>query len=53
MKTKYLKTYLLVLLLGTNFSCKDYLNVNPVSSVGPDQVFNNVANATLAVIGAY
>ena len=53
MKTKYLKTYLLALLLGTSFSCKDYLNVNPVSSVGPDQVFNNVANATLAVIGAY
>jgi len=53
MKTKYLKIYLLALLLGTSFSCKDYLNVNPVSSVGPDQVFSDVANATLAVIGAY
>ena len=53
MKTKYLKTYLLALLLGASFSCKDYLNVNPVSSVGPDQVFSDVANATLAVIGAY
>jgi hypothetical protein len=53
MKTKYLKTYILVLLLGTSFSCKDYLNVNPVSSVGPNQVFSDVSNATLAVIGAY
>ncbi len=53
MQTKYLKTYLLVLLLATSVSCKDYLNVNPVTSVGPDQVFNNVDNATLAVIGAY
>jgi len=53
MKTKYIKTYLLALLLGTSFSCKDYLNVNPVSSFGPDYVFSNVDNATLAVIGAY
>jgi hypothetical protein len=53
MNTKYLKTYLLIILLGTSFSCKDYLNVNPVSSVGPDKVFDTVDNATLAVIGAY
>ena len=53
MNTKYFKTYLLALLLVTSFSCKDYLNVNPVTSAGPDKVFSDVANTYLAVIGAY
>jgi len=54
MKMKYLKYFLLAVMgFGITFSCKDYLNVNPVSSFGPDYVFSNVDNATKAVIGAY
>ncbi len=34
-------------------SCKKYLEVEPVSSFGPDYVFNSVVNARTAVIGAY
>ena len=34
-------------------SCKKYLEVEPISSFGTDYVFDNVANAQKAVIGAY
>ena len=34
-------------------SCKHYLDLNPVSSFGPDVVFGTVANAQKAVLGAY
>jgi len=34
-------------------SCKHYLDLNPVSSFGPDAVFGTVANAQKAVLGAY
>ncbi len=34
-------------------SCKKYLEVEPLSSFGPDYVFDNVVNARTAVIGAY
>ncbi|GHN02322.1 starch-binding protein [Cytophagales bacterium WSM2-2] len=53
MKTNYLKYLLVLVACGITFSCKDYLNVNPVSSFGPDYVFNSVDNATKALIGAY
>jgi hypothetical protein len=55
MKTKKLSAYILTaaLALSAVTSCKDYLDVNPVSSFGPDYVFSNVTNATKAVIGAY
>lgn len=33
--------------------CKKYLDVEPVSSATPDYVFNNVENATKAVLGTY
>ncbi|SEA38709.1 Starch-binding associating with outer membrane [Arachidicoccus rhizosphaerae] len=39
-----------VLLMG---SCKHYLDLNPVSSFGPDVVFGTVENAQKAVLGAY
>lgn len=54
MKTKHSKRYLIILFVfGILFSCKDYLEVNPITSVGPDIVFGDVANATKAIIGAY
>lgn len=34
-------------------SCKKYLEVQPVSSFGPEYVFNSVVNARTAVVGAY
>lgn len=34
-------------------SCKRYLEVEPISSFGTDYVFDNVANAQKAVLGAY
>lgn len=34
-------------------SCKKYLEVEPVSSFGPEYVFGNVTNAESAVLGAY
>ena len=34
-------------------SCKKYLEVQPISSFGPDYVFNSVVNARTAVLGAY
>lgn len=48
--------YFLAILLGASAllsSCKHYLDVNPVSSFGPDAVFGTVANAQKAVLGAY
>jgi hypothetical protein len=55
MKTIKFTRYFLSLLLvfGIMSSCKDYLQINPVSSFGPDYVFSDVPNATKAVIGAY
>jgi hypothetical protein len=34
-------------------SCKKYLELEPVSSFGPDYVFGSVTNAESAVLGAY
>jgi len=34
-------------------SCKKYLNLDPISSFGPETVFGTVANAQKAVLGAY
>ncbi|KAA9038045.1 RagB/SusD family nutrient uptake outer membrane protein [Ginsengibacter hankyongi] len=34
-------------------SCKKYLDLQPVSSFGPETVFGTVANAQKAVLGAY
>ncbi|HRI79497.1 MAG TPA: RagB/SusD family nutrient uptake outer membrane protein [Cyclobacteriaceae bacterium] len=42
-----------LLTIGMVTSCKDFLNVNPVTSFGPDKVFSDVPNATSAVIGIY
>lgn len=38
---------------GALTSCKNWLNINPVSSFGPDAVFGSVVNAQKAVFGAY
>ena len=40
-------------LAATFTSCKKYLEVQPVSSFGPDYVFGSVTNAESAVLGAY
>src|SRR5213082_2389224 len=53
MKLKHVKYLILLVAFGITFSCKDYLNVDPVSSCGPSYVFGSVDNATKAVIGAY
>jgi len=55
MKTKNILRFFLVMLatVGPVVSCKDYLELKPVSSFGPDYVFSNVDNVTKAVIGAY
>ena len=43
-----------VLITGMQLSsCKKYLNLNPISSFGPETVFGTVANAQKAVLGAY
>jgi len=34
-------------------SCKKYLDLNPISSFGPETVFGTVENAQKAVLGAY
>lgn len=39
------------LLLPT--SCQDFLEINPVSSFGPDYIFGNVINAEKALYGVY
>ena len=45
-------TLLLVLMAGL-FSCKKYLDVDPISSFGTDYVFSNEVNAEKAVLGTY
>jgi starch-binding outer membrane protein, SusD/RagB family len=52
---KRFSKYLLALALsfGMITSCQDYLEVQPVSSFGPDYVFSNVTNASKAVAGIY
>ncbi|MFN3802337.1 RagB/SusD family nutrient uptake outer membrane protein [Belliella pelovolcani] len=49
----YRLTLAMVLSLGILTSCEDYLEVPPVSSFGPDYVFSNVTNATIALTGVY
>lgn len=49
--TKYTLTVLFTLGMAT--SCKDYLEVDPVSSFGPDYIFSNVTNANKALLGVY
>jgi len=41
------------LIAATLSSCSHYLDLNPVSSFGPNTVFGTVANAQAAVLGAY
>lgn len=58
MKNIFLKKILLVTLSFTGMvtifsSCKKYLELEPVSSFGPDYVFGSVVNAESAVLGAY
>lgn len=54
MKKIFLKYILaLLLIIGIVPSCKDYLEVEPVSSVDPGYVFSNVTNATNAIYGVY
>lgn len=43
----------IALLLITFSSCKKYLDVQPISSFGPDYVFSNITNAEKAVLGVY
>jgi hypothetical protein len=45
-----------LIILGVSLalgSCKKYLEVQPVSSFGPDYVFGSVTNAESALLGAY
>lgn len=49
----FLSGGLMLAALGGLTSCKNWLDVNPVSSFGPDAVFGSVANAQKAVLGAY
>jgi hypothetical protein len=52
--TTYIKgTVIIAAVTLSVSSCKKYLNVEPVSSFGPEYIFSNVANATNAVLGAY
>ena len=53
MKKFKLKIAAFLLCMGTLVSCEDYLQVNPVSSFGPDFVFSNVGTATQAITGVY
>lgn len=55
MKTNKYNKYILMALIaiGPVYSCEDYLEVDPVSSFGPDYVFSNVTNATKSVMGVY
>lgn len=55
MKSNKLTKYILAGLftVGSITSCKDFLEVNPVSAFGPDYVFSNVTNATKVLLGAY
>ena len=55
MKRSTILNYILTITLiaGVSTSCKDYLDVNPVSSFGPDYVFSNVTNVNKALLGVY
>ncbi len=54
MKTIIFNRYSLTILLTVVFiSCKDYLEVQPKTSFGPDYVFSDVEKTTEAVIGIY
>lgn len=55
MKTTIFNRYTLTILLAVGMisSCKDYLEVQPVTSFGPDYVFSDVDKTTQAVLGAY
>ncbi|NOT73690.1 MAG: RagB/SusD family nutrient uptake outer membrane protein [Cyclobacteriaceae bacterium] len=55
MKTNNITRYFLTLIftVGVITSCKDYLEIQPVSSFGPDAVFSDVENTTKALIGVY
>ena len=55
MKTTIFNRYSLTILLtvGVISSCKDYLEVKPVTSFGPDYVFSDVEKTTQAVLGVY
>jgi hypothetical protein len=50
----YLLVAFVIFTLGvTVSSCKKYLDLQPISSFGPETVFGTVANAQKAVLGAY
>jgi starch-binding outer membrane protein, SusD/RagB family len=54
-RLQHTKLVAVLLLVAATFSlsCKKYLEVQPVSSFGSDIVFDNVSNATKALLGAY
>ena len=50
----YLLVAFVIFTVGvTVSSCKKYLDLQPISSFGPETVFGTVANAQKAVLGAY
>jgi len=56
MNKKYLNrlaALLLVSLIITAESCEKFLDQQPITSVGPDVVFNSVDNARSALVGVY
>jgi starch-binding outer membrane protein, SusD/RagB family len=56
MNKKYLNRLIILLavsLIFTAESCKKYLDQQPITSVGPDIVFNSVENARSALVGVY
>jgi len=50
--TKLATAFMLVAIIFAT-SCKKYLDVKPVSSFGPEFVFDNVSNARAAIYGTY
>ena len=55
MRTNRFYTFLLsaTLVFASVTSCKQYLDIEPISEFDNQAVFSNVSNATLAVLGAY
>jgi starch-binding outer membrane protein, SusD/RagB family len=58
MRTNHISRFILSALLagGLTFtvsSCKDYLEVEPVSAFGPEYVFSNISNVQKQVLGVY
>lgn len=51
--SKIINGALLLAMTLTLNSCKDYMQVQPVSQYSVEQVFSDVSNATTAVIGVY